>query len=301
MDIGLTGNAGKIQALVILKAREPVAGSASVRINQTGDFVLASEFLDKVLQAKRRFFGKRIGAGDEENLGWSSGQVEVPKLCGLSEIVEPAAQGADVVEKIFANHSHDFPEGLTGFQSGRLGKASQDGHIDGGVELVQHLPLDAQPFCRRMRSPAVEPFGRFQPIAKLPGVVIESEVLKDEGERTNRSMVAGKLMVVEIGAFRFVEVADIEDADPGVGEVPGCRFAPDDRDGLFSEQDAAGKKFVLMSTAGMGENGLDGSHARAWFNTTPQMEKGTFCALEVLVAKKLKMETLCARSHSTTP
>ena len=69
-------------------------------------------------------------------------------------------------------------------------------------------------------------------------------------------MVFWQLMMVEIVALRFVNVAYVDDADSGIGKIFRGRFTPDDWNGMQGKQNAAGEKLVFVSAAGMGQNGF---------------------------------------------
>ena len=113
------------------------------------------------------------------------------------------------------------------------------------------------------RAAAVEPFGGFEPFAELAGILVETEVLKDDGERAGGDVVARELVVVEVVERGVVAVADIDDGDGRIGEVGGRGFATDDGRGALGEKDAAGEEFVFMGTAGVREDGGKRGHVCA--------------------------------------
>ena len=72
-------------------------------------------------------------------------------------------------------------------------------------------------------------------------------------------MIPGQLVMIEIVQRRFVAEADVDDTDAGIGELLRGRLAPDDRHGMKREQNAARQKLIVMGTARMSENRLNGS------------------------------------------
>ena len=57
-------------------------------------------------------------------------------------------------------------------------------------------------------------------------------------------------------------MTDIDDTGRGIVQVIRGRLATNHRDGVQGEQDAAGEEFVFVGPAWVGQNRVDGSHAR---------------------------------------
>jgi hypothetical protein len=83
-------------------------------------------------------------------------------------------------------------------------------------------------------------------------------MLQHEAQGTDRRVVGGKLMVVEIGTLRCVFTAHIDDGDRGISEVGLRSFAPDDGDAVDGHQETAGEEFVFVGAAWMSEDEGEG-------------------------------------------
>lgn len=64
-------------------------------------------------------------------------------------------------------------------------------------------------------------------------------------------------MMVEIIECRFMTMSDIDDTRGRIREILGRRLVPHHGYGAGGKQHAACEKFVLMSTAGVGEYRLE--------------------------------------------
>ena len=79
-------------------------------------------------------------------------------------------------------------------------------------------------------------------------------MLEHEAQRTQRGMILGKLVMVEVSLVRLVRSAHIHHRDGGIGEVSAGGFPPDDWGGASGQQRAAGEKLVFVRASGVGQN-----------------------------------------------
>ena len=250
VDVGLGFEGAEVEEGAVVVAVEGVAGATAVGIDHADECGFVFEALDVAGEAHGGFFGERVGAGEEEDFMVS----EVPDFGVFGDEVEALAEAADVGEEVITDHAENFPEGIAGEEFALAGEASEDGEVDGGVEFGEGFAFGAEPFCGFDRASGVEPFGGFEPVAEGTGVFVEAEVFEDEGEGAGRLVVAGKLVVVEIEAFGFVAVSDVEDAGLGVVEFEVDGVASVDGNGVFGEEEGGGEEFVFMGAAGMGDD-----------------------------------------------
>ena len=260
MDLGVSGEACEIDPGGVVVARKSIARAAPVGIDQGDGFAVQTLALEKQVEAAGGFVGQGVGAGQEEDFGGAVGKGEGPDLGMIPEEVEAGAEGFQVIDEVLADHAHDFPDRVAGFEEIRPGEPAEKGDVDGGVELIEDLAFDAEPLGGGMRAAAVEPFGGFEPITKHPGVLVEAKVLEDKGEGAGGGVVLGKMVMVEVVAVGVVEVSHIHHAECGIVQVVRGGFPTVDGHGMLGEQEAAGEKFVFVGSPGVGEDGVDVRH-----------------------------------------
>lgn len=151
------------------------------------------------------------------------------------DVLDAGAGGSEVVDEVFAYEFHHFPDGFSWLVDFAGCETSQQGHVDGRVELADDIALHAEPFGSVVGAAAVEPLGRFEPLAKGFGIFVEAVVLQDEREGTGRRGVSGKLVVVEVSQLRLMVVAHVDDGGTRVGDVFRGWFASLDCDGALCE------------------------------------------------------------------
>lgn len=100
--------------------------------------------------------------------------------------------------EVFADHLHDFPDGLSGVVLGGGGKAAEKSDVDGRVELGEGLSLDAEPLAGIDRAAGIEPLGDFEPVAEFLCVFVEAEMFQHQADGAEGFGVAGKLVVIEV-------------------------------------------------------------------------------------------------------
>lgn len=61
-------------------------------------------------------------------------------------------------------------------------------------------------------------------------------------------------MMIEISKLRLMLAADIDDCNLRIGQIGSRRIPSHDRNRAHCQQHTAGKKLVLMRTAGMGDD-----------------------------------------------
>lgn len=254
VDVGLLLNAGEVVAWVVVVAGEAVAAAAAVGVDEGGDGGVLADGLQIAAQAGGGVVDDGIGAREEEDFVLIHG----PELGVLGDVVEAAAQLAQILQKILADVTEDFPQRLAGFQALHFGKAAQDGDVDGRGELAHDAALHAEPLGGDIGAAGVEPLGRLQPVAELARILIHAEVLQHEAQRADGRMLGRKLVVVKVVPLWRVLAADIDDGNGGIGEVLWRGLAPDDGHAVHGGQQAAGEEFVLMGAAGMGEDEGEG-------------------------------------------
>jgi hypothetical protein len=55
---------------------------------------------------------------------------------------QSVVQAFHVLEHILPDHSHHFPQGLSGLKSAARGKTLRHRHIDGRIQFVEDIPVD---------------------------------------------------------------------------------------------------------------------------------------------------------------
>lgn len=169
-------NEGEVECRVVVVARERVAGAAAVWVDHGGDGGVWVAGGDVSGQSCGGLGGKRIGAGEEEDV--VAGVLPKPSVCG--DEFEPAAGIAQVVDEVGADPLHDLPEWFLGTDFAGAGKSAEQGEIDGGNECGEGIAVDAEAAGGFVGPEDVEPFGGFEPIAEFTGVVVDAEVHEDE-------------------------------------------------------------------------------------------------------------------------
>jgi hypothetical protein len=261
VDVVVLFQIGEVEEGGVVVAGEAVAFAAAVGVNHAEDgFVFAGGF-DEAGEAQGGFIGEGIGARHEDDFEGSMRAVDGPEVGVVFDVFEAMVKGFEVDDEVFADEAHDFPEGIAGGEFGGGGEASKEGDVDGGVELVYDVAVDAEFLGGFDGTEAVEPFGGFEPIAEEAGVLVEADVLEDEAEGADGGMILGELVVIEIAAVGFVFAADIDDEGGGVVEVCLGRFASYDGSLVEVDEDGAGEEVIFMGAAGVGE---DLVHGHGW-------------------------------------
>ncbi len=261
--------AREVEARVILKTGESVARAAAVGNDGGDDFGDETLGFDVAIDAHGRLLGQRIGAGEEEDFRGDVAEVERPDLGMAGDKIEAGAEGADVVQKILADHAHDRPQRIGGLKARGEGEAAEQGNVDRRVELRESVAVDAEEFGGGDGASAIEPLGGFEPVAKLAGVGVETEVLQNEGKGAGGRVVFRELVVVEIIERRLVTMADIDDGNGGIGEVVGQRLAALDGYGMFREENATGQELVFVGAARMSQDCGKNRHGGSFQKRTP--------------------------------
>ncbi len=178
------------------------SGAAAVGIDEPVDGF--AEVVEVAGEAGGRVVRHRVGARHVEHADPLVAVAELEDGGVFGDEVDPLAQGAQIHEEVLADHAHDLPDRIAGLELAFLGEAAQEGDVDGGIEAVDEGSLDPEPVGGGEGAPRVEPLGRLEPFAEGAGVLVETEVLEDEGERADRRVVGGELVVVEIPARGIV-------------------------------------------------------------------------------------------------
>ncbi len=165
--------------------------------------------------------------------------------------IQPLPQRLHIPDQILADHPHHFPQRISPLQFLRQRKPPQQRHIDRRTQLVHRIPFHPHPFRRRHRPPAIEPFRRLQPIAKLQRVLVNPDVLQHQRKRTRRRMLPRKLMMIEIPPRRIVLVPNIHHRNRRIRQFLRVRLLPENRCRPHRQQNGTRQKFVLMRTARM--------------------------------------------------
>lgn len=262
VDVGLGGDAGEVELGVVAKPGEAVAGTAAVGVDEADHVVGETEGGEVAVESGRRIVKQGLGAGKEEEVARVGVGIEGPALGVLGDEVEAGAQVAHVAEQVGPDQAHDFPERLAGVEAGGLGEGAEEGAVEGGVELVDGGARHAEAAGGFVGAEAIEPLGGLEPVAESAGVVVEAEVLEDEGEGAEGRVVGGELVVIEVEAFGLVAVADIDHRDGGILEVGLGGFAAEEGDGVFGEEHAAGEEFIFVGTTRVGEEEGEMGHVR---------------------------------------
>ena len=97
----------------------------------------------------------------------------------------------------------------------------------GELSLDKVSRADAQPARGFHRPAGVEPFGRLQPVAELPRILVNPEMLQHQAQRAHRRMVLGKLVVIEISPLRRMLAAHIHHRGGRIRQIRRRRLAPD--------------------------------------------------------------------------
>ena len=275
VDARGVGEAGEVDAGVVAVALETVAGAAAIGADDGNDFFFETTAADEAIETERRFVGQRIGAWEEKDLCGLAGEIEGPDFGVLLEKGEAGAERRDIGDEVRADEAHHFPKWLAGLVARGERELFEERGSDGRVEAGEDVGRGAEPFGGIDRTASVEPLGGFEPIAELAGVVVESEVLQHERERTSGRMILGKLVMIEVVEVRLVTVTNVDNADGSVGEFGRGRFAAHDGHRMAREQNAAGEKLVGVRTTGMREKGMEGSHEAVTLRSADEKGRAT--------------------------
>lgn len=209
---------------------------------------------DEPRQPGGRLVGKRLGPRNEQDLEGPARRLDFPKFPHIADEVQPRPQRSQVIQQILADPAHHLPQRLARLQPRNRRETPQQRGVDWRVKFKQRLALHSEPARCLVGAARVEPFRRFQPVAKRPRVLVNPEMLQNQTQRASRRIVLRKLVVIEISPLRRMLVADVHHRSGQISKILRQRLAAQDRHGIFSKEQTAGEKLVLMRAAGVGQD-----------------------------------------------
>ena len=180
----------------------------------------------------------------------------------LTDEGESLTQGLQILQQIRSHPSHHFIEQITGIETLSLCKTSQQGHIHWRVELAYDVTANTQPLGRPTCPPGIEPLCGLEPVTEHFCVLVEPEVLKHKGKRTDRIVIARELVMIKIPSLGLMLSTHIDHQHSFVIEVSLLGLTPLDGSPVLCHQQAAGQVVVFVRAPRVRKNQFDGHERR---------------------------------------